>query len=109
MVDDFLEVPDERRGGHSQILKDFLTDSEEPDCYSAVELDEMGEEGFEDLLSFVVGKTFVIDKFVRSAQNGLFVFFTEITILFRFLLTNGVIVGEGILKIVLILFILIHN
>ena len=49
MIDDLLEVSDERGRAHFEVLVYFFADPEEPDSHSSVELNEMGEKGLDDL------------------------------------------------------------
>jgi hypothetical protein len=90
-------------------LIDFGANSEESDSNGAVELYEMGENGLDNLFSAGMRKAAVIDKFIGSPQDGFLVALREVVFIFGFILTKRMVVGEGILEFVLILFILIHN
>ncbi len=49
MIDDLLEVSDERGRAHFEVLVYFFADPEEPGSHSPVELNKMSEKGFDDL------------------------------------------------------------
>ena len=69
----------------------------------------MSEEGLDDLFGVFAEETAKVDDLIGSSENGFFIVGGEALICFGVLLGEGLVVGEGILKIVLILLILIHN
>lgn len=109
MVNNFLKVSDKGRRTHLKVLVNFLANSEKPHSDSTVELDQMSEESLHGLLSIFVDEAFVVDELVGPSENCFLISGGEVRVLFWILLTDMLVLGEGVLKFVLILLILIHN